>query len=151
MRHIAFAILLGLGLAAPVAAQSDGLVVKESVHSVKDTIDRVVAALEPRGIKPALRVDHAAGAKSAGLDMAPAEVLVFGNPKLGTPLMQANPRIALELPMRVVAWQDAAGKVFLAYTAPEALKARYGVTGRDEVFGTMAGVLEAVTASAAAR
>ena len=70
-------------------------------------------------------MDHAAGAKKIGQELKPTELLIFGNPKLGTPLMQANRRIGLDLPLKALAWEDDAGKVWLAYTAPSALKARH--------------------------
>jgi uncharacterized protein (DUF302 family) len=136
-------------LAAPIAhAQEPGLVVKESKVSVKETLDAMTKALEEKGIKVALRVDHAAAAKAAGLDMPATEVIMFGNPRLGTPLMQSNPHIAIDLPMKAVAWQDKAGKTWIGYTPPDALKARYGIKDKDEVFKTMTGALEAFTSAA---
>ena len=124
------------------------LVVKESRLTVKETIDKLVKTLDEKGIKIVARVDHAAAAKAAGMELAPTEVVLFGNPKLGTPLMQSNPHIAIDLPMRVVAWQDKAGKTWIGYTSPAALKARYGIEGRDEQFNAMAGALEAFTKAA---
>lgn len=138
--------LVALALLAAVPAEAgEALVVKESTLSVKDTIDALAKALEAKGIKVVARVDHAAGAKAAGMEMAPAEVIMFGNPKLGTPLMQANPEIGVDLPMKVLAWQDASGKVRVGYTAPDALKARYGIAGKDEVLATMAKALDGLT------
>lgn len=127
-------------IAGPASAMSD-LVVRESKLSVKDSIDALAKALDAKGITVVARVDHAAGAKAAGLEMRPAEVLMFGNPKLGTPLMQANPEIAIDLPMKVLAWQAADGKVYIGYTAPDKLKSRYGIKDRDELFKTMAAAL----------
>ena len=145
-----FAILIVcLLLAVPAVAADSVLVVRQSRQPVKETIDTLVKALEGKGIKAVARVDHAAGAKSAGMELLPTEVVFFGNPKLGTPLMQANPEIAIDLPMRVVAWQDKAGKVWIGYTSTAALKARYGIAGRDDVFDAMAGALEAFTKAAA--
>lgn len=138
---------LAIAAAMPAAA-GEALVVKESTRSVKDTIDALAKALEEKGIKVVARVDHAAGAKAAGLEMAPAEVIMFGNPKLGTPLMQANPEIGVDLPMKVLAWQDAGGKVRVGYTAPDALKARYAIAGKDEVIAAMAKALDGLTSAA---
>ena len=108
-------LLLGLILAAPAlsvtANAADGeLVIRESKYSVKETIDRLAKELASKGVKVAARIDHSAGAKSVGMELKPAEVLVFGNPKLGTPLMQTAPMIGLDLPMKMLAWQDANGK-----------------------------------------
>jgi len=79
----------------------------------------------------------------------PIEVLLFGNPTLGTPLMQANPHIAIDLPMKVLAWEDGNGKVWIGYTTPEALKTRYKIDGLDDVLKKMAAALEAFTSAAA--
>lgn len=145
MRLVAAAIPL---LLFAHSALADELVTIESKHSVKETLDRLTATLDKRGIKPVARVDHAAGAKAVGMELAPTEVLIFGNPRLGTPLMQSDPKIGIDLPMKVLAWQDKAGKVWVAYTAPEMLKARHGITDRDEVFGAMATALHGLTKAA---
>lgn len=142
--------LMLLALALPLSAgAADELATKQSKYSVTETLDRLTAALKDKGITPIARVDHAAAAKAAGLDLKPTEVLFFGNPKLGTPLMQTNRHIAIDLPMRVMAWEDNVGKVWVGYTRPETLKARYKVDGRDEVFKAMAGALESFAAVAA--
>ncbi|MEZ5788127.1 MAG: DUF302 domain-containing protein [Xanthobacteraceae bacterium] len=145
MRFFAAAVLL---FAFSQSALADKLVTTESQHSVKETLDRLTATLDRRGIKPVARVDHAAGAKAVGMDLPPTELLIFGNPKLGTPLMQSNPEIAVDLPMKVLAWQDKDGKVWVAYTAPDALKTRYGITDRDEVFAAMSAALQGLTKAA---
>jgi uncharacterized protein (DUF302 family) len=145
MRIVAAALLLLL----PVTpALSEKLVALESKFDVKDTLDRLAAELDKRGIKVAARIDHAAGAKAVGMELPPSEVLMFGNPKLGTPLMQSAPEIGIDLPMKVLAWQDKTGKVWIGYMAPESLKARHGVTDRDEVFKAMAAALDGLAKSA---
>ena len=135
-------------LATSVIA-AEGLVVKPSNYSVGETLDRLEGILKDKGLKIIARIDHQAGAAGAGLDLPPTQVLIFGNPKLGTPLMQTNRMIGLDLPMKVLAWQDSAGKVRLAYTTPAALQARHSVTGRDKVFATMTKALGALTGKAA--
>lgn len=135
----AFAFLL-----LNTAAHAQSLVTRESKFSVKETIDRLATELEKRGMKVAARIDHAAGAKSAGMEMPPTEVVMFGNPRLGTPLMLSAPSIAIDLPMRMVAWQDKAGKVWIGYTSPDMLKQRYGIMDRDEQFKAMSGALDAL-------
>lgn len=143
MRLAAVAVILSLFASSALAEK---LVTIESKH--KESLDRLTAALDQRGIKPVARVDHAAGAKTVGMELPPTEILIFGNPKLGTPLMQANPEVGIDLPMKVLAWQDKAGKVWVAYTAPDALKARYDIADRDEVFKAMAAALQALTKAA---
>ena len=144
---LCLALVLVSALPSPSPAQSV-LTRLESRYSVKDTADRLARALDEKGLKVAARIDHAAGAKAVGLDMPATEVVLFGNPKLGTPLMLANPEIAIDLPMRMVVWQDAGGKVWLAYTEPAALRARYDIKGRDDAFAAMAGALSAFAKAA---
>ncbi len=135
--------------AASIAQAQSVLTTLEAKGSVKETADRLVKALEDKGLKVAARVDHAAGAKANGLDMPPTEVIMFGNPKLGTPLMIANPEIAIELPMKIVVWQDKAGKTQIGYAAPDALATRYGIKGKDEILKTMSGALAGFAKAAA--
>lgn len=149
MRKIISTSLIAAGLAVGSASAADEMAVKASKYPVKETADRLVAALEGKGIKPAARIDHAAAAKANGLDMPPTELVLFGNPKLGTPLMLANPQAAIDLPMRVLVWQDKAGKVWVGYVKPDALKARHTLGGVDEQLKTMAGALDAFTKAAA--
>ena len=135
--------------ATPAPARPVGeLIVKASTRSVKESIDALVQAVEAAGAKVVARVDHAAGAKAVGSEMRPSEVLIFGNPKLGTPLMTANPRAGLDLPMKVLAYEDQAGKVWIVTTRPSALKARYGIKGRDDVFTAMGAALDKLTGAA---
>ncbi len=130
------------------AAYSQALTVMESKFGVRETSDRLAAELDKRGIKVAARVDHAAGAKAVGLEMPPTEVVMFGNPKLGTPLMLAQPSVAIELPMKMLIWQDKAGKVWIGYSPPSALASRYQISGQDEPLKTMAGALQGLAKAA---
>ena len=152
MIRLALTVLaLSLPLAVPASAQSSAdLVVKESKLSVKDTIDQLAKALEAKGVKVVARVDHAAGAKAANMELQPTELLIFGNPQLGTPLMQSNPLIGIDLPMKALAYTDASGKVMLAYIKPDVLKARYSISDKDAAFKAMAGALEAFSTAATA-
>ena len=144
---LSLALLLSMGL--PGLAQ-DGLVTKPSKYSVKESMDKLAAALDAKGIKPLARVNHAAAAQANGLELKPTEVMMFGNPKVGTPLMQANRRVAIDLPMRVLAWEDDKGKTWIAYVPPKTLKARYKIKGKeqDEALKAMDGALEAFTKAA---
>ena len=151
---VGFALAGDAGLGAKAWAQfslrrDNGLVTKPSNKPVKETIDALAAAVEAAGIKVIARVDHAAGAKAVGQTLAPTEVLLFGAPLVGTPLMQSDPRIGLELPMKVLAWQDAAGKVWIAYTRPDALAKRFGIKGRVDVLEAMKQALDKLTTEAA--
>ena len=115
----------------------EGIISKESKFSVPETLDRVDALLRAKGIKIFVRIDHSGEAEKAGLKMPPTQLLIFGNPKGGTPVMLAAPTAAIDLPLKALAWQDGYGKVWLSYNDPEYLKKRYGLT--DDQIKTIAG------------
>lgn len=135
-------------LLTSATALSQPLTTVESRFAVKETSDRLAAELEKRGIRIAARVDHAAAAKAVGLDMPPTEVILFGNPRLGTPLMLAQPSVAIELPMKMLVWQDVNGKVMVGYTPPSALKERHQINGQDKPLTAMAGALAGLAKAA---
>lgn len=145
--RIVLALITALILASPASAQA--LKVRETTGSVKDATDRLVKAIESKGLKVAARIDHAAGAKAAGTDMPPTEVVIFGNPKLGTALMLANPQIGVDLPLKIVIWQAVSGKTMIGYTAPDALRARFDIKDKDALFTAMGEALEGFAAAAA--
>ena len=110
------------------AAQAAGnLVTKPSKYSVPETIDRIEKAITAKGMQIFARINHGGEAKNVGLEMKPTELLIFGNPKGGTALMVVRPTVAIDLPMKALAWEDKDGKVWLTYNAPELLKERHGV------------------------
>jgi uncharacterized protein (DUF302 family) len=147
MRY-AYVIIASLLFSGSASAQALKVVESKSA-SVPETVERLVKAIDAKGLKVAARVDHAAGAKAAGLEMPPTEVVMFGNPKLGTPLMLANPELAVDLPLKIVVWQAPSGKVMIGYTTPEALKARFDIKDKDASFKAMGDALEAFAAAAA--
>lgn len=149
MRRLVLIAALAL-FAWPASASEDHLVRVQSAYSVEETLDRLAAALESKGITVFARIDHAAGAASIDAELGDSELLIFGAPKLGTPLMQENPEIGLDLPLKALAYQDDAGDVWLIYTDPEELKARYGMANSDPVFETMTGALANFSAAATA-
>jgi uncharacterized protein (DUF302 family) len=122
----------------------DGLITVPSAHSVKDTIDRLEAALQSAGMTVFARIDHAAGAEKAGLKLGPTELLIFGNAHAGTPLMQMRQTIGIDLPLKALAWEGADGKVWLTYNHPAWLAARHAL-------GPQAGDINTLMASALAR
>lgn len=143
--------VLGTMITGQAIAGDDGLIIQQSDFGVTKTLDRLGIALERNGIKVIARLDHAKNAQSAGLELAPNAIIIFGNPKLGTPLMTSNPMIGLDLPLKAVAWQDKDGTVKLAYTDPAWLAQRYGIEDRDKVFKKMAGALAKFTGMAVKR
>lgn len=104
----------------------NGLITVSSAHGVKETIDRFENDMKSKGMTIFARIDHAAGAEAVGLTLRPTELLIFGNAKAGTPLMQSHQTLGIDLPLKVLAWEDAAGKVWLSYNAPGWLAARHG-------------------------
>jgi beta-galactosidase len=119
------------------------LTTANSPHSVVLTMDRLVAALDRRGIAVFARVDHGGGARGAGLELAEEEVLIFGDPGVGTLLMQDDPEIGYELPLRVLVW-DAGGQTKIGYHAPAELAASYEVADHKEILQRMGALLEAL-------
>ncbi|MEQ9559237.1 MAG: DUF302 domain-containing protein [Rhodospirillales bacterium] len=130
------------------AQAAEGLIVKPSHHSPDETLNRLEKLLKAKNITVFARIDHAAGAEKAGLSLPATEVLIFGNPKLGTPLMQATRTMGIDLPIKVLAWKDDKGS-WIAYNDPKWLAQRHGNTV-DKVIGTMTGVLNKLTDAAAA-
>jgi len=126
--------------AAPVNEQV-GIVQMESPHDVSTTIDKLTAAIESKGMNVFGRVNHTANADNVGLSLRPTELLIFGNPKLGTPLMISAQTVALDLPQKMLAFQDESGKVFLCWDDPQYLKSRHGIIGCDETLQTISGAL----------
>ncbi len=109
-----------------VTVQKDeGIVTIPSTHSVDQTVDRLETILQSKGVKLFALVDHSGEAAKVGLKMPPTKLLIFGNPKAGTPLMLAAPSIALDLPLKILVAQDSQGKVWISYNSPEYLKERY--------------------------
>ncbi|MDN2664236.1 DUF302 domain-containing protein [Psychromonas sp. 14N.309.X.WAT.B.A12] len=128
---------------------SEGVTSVASHHSVKETADRFVDILSKKGLTLFARIDHQKNAKSVNLELRETEVLIFGNPKVGTPLMQCEQQVAIDLPQKVLIAKDADGNVWLSYNDPEYIKQRHQVTGCDAVFSKVANVLSALTNAAA--
>ena len=108
--------------------KNEGVVNKPSNHSVEQTVDRLKNILEARGVTLFALIDHGGEAEKVGMKMLPTKLLIFGNPKSGTPLMLASPSIALDLPLKILVWQDNQGTVWLSYNSPEYLMERYDLS-----------------------
>jgi uncharacterized protein (DUF302 family) len=107
---------------------ANGIISQSSPYSVTETIDRLVAVLQAKSITIFARIDQKVEAEKVGLSLLPTQLLLFGNPQAGTPLMVAEPTIALDLPLKVVAWEAADGKVWLSYNDPNYLQQRYSIS-----------------------
>jgi uncharacterized protein (DUF302 family) len=128
----------------------EGFIVRTSRHDPMTTMDRLAAAVTKRGATVAARIDHAAAAGAVGLPLAPTEVLIFGNPKAGTPLMQAAQTIGVDLPLRALVWRDAQEITYVGYNDPFWLARRHGVeAGNEATLSAMADFLAAVVEEAA--
>jgi uncharacterized protein (DUF302 family) len=126
-----------------------GLTTVPSSHGPKDAINRLEAEVKAKGMTVFARIDHAAGAVEAGLSLRPMEVLIFGNAKAGTPLMQSVQTIGIDLPLKALVWQDAAGDTWLSYNDPAWLAQRHGLGGEMEAaVQMMTAALNAVTKAA---
>ncbi|XHY18801.1 hypothetical protein SuNHUV7_36170 (plasmid) [Pseudoseohaeicola sp. NH-UV-7] len=151
LHRIAPALVLSLTLSlSGGTAMAADLIHKISPHSVSVTIDRLAAAVEGAGAKVFARVDHAAGAESVGEELRPTQMLMFGNPKLGSPAMQAAQTSGLDLPLRVLAYADAEGVVHVVYHDPAELAATHGIAPDAEMIAKMTGALGKLTDKAVA-
>ncbi len=121
-----------------------------SPHSVATTIDRLENAVEAAGAKVFARIDHAAGAQSIGAELRPTTLLIFGNPRLGTPAIQGAQTIGLDLPLRALAFEDESGAVMLVYHDPADLAAEHGLPADAPVIAKMTGALKKLTGKATA-
>jgi len=104
----------------------NGFISKPSRHSVDETVEKLKAILQSKGVHLFALVDHSGEAAKAGLKMRPTKLLIFGDPKAGTPLMLAAPSAAIDLPLKILVWEDPAGRVWLSFNAPEYLQQRHG-------------------------
>ncbi len=127
----------------------DGLITCLSHHGAKETADRLAAAVTARGLTILARIDHAAAAAQVGLTLRPTEVLIFGNPQAGTPLMQVAQTIGIDLPLKALVWQDETGQTWLSYNDPKWLAQRHGAdAGTQNVQDAMSAGLAALAKEA---
>ena len=120
------------------ATPEHGIIHLISRYSVSETLARLESLLKAKGLALFCRVDHSGEAEKVGLTMNPAQLVIFGSPKAGTPLMVASPTLALDLPLKALVWEDAAGKVWVSYNSPEYLKTRHNITA--DLLPNIAGV-----------
>ena len=132
MRQILYTITALFFLTSQVYADN-GIISVKSSHEVKATADRLENTLKQKGMTVFVRINHAEGAQKVGKKLRPTELVVFGNPKVGTPLMQCSQSTAIDLPQKALIWQDDQGQVWLSYNDPNYLVERHGITGCDEV------------------
>lgn len=124
LRTLAAMVALAIGALANAA---DGLIAMESPHNPEKTMDRLEAVVTERGLSVFARIDHAAGADRIGKSLRATEVLIFGNPKGGTPFMECTQSLGIDLPLKALVWEDADSRVWIGYNDPAYLAARHGV------------------------
>ena len=127
----------------------EGLTTIPSSFDPKETMDRLEAEVVAKGMKVFARIDHAAGAAEVGLTLRPTELIIFGNARGGTPLMQSVQTAGIDLPLKALVWQDAAGKTWLSYNEPSWIVQRQGLGVRAEIVDNMTAALSAISRKAA--
>ena len=140
MKPLMMAVVMILGMVLSGYAD-DGIISIQSAHSVKVTTDRLTEALNAKGMNVFVRINHAAGARKVGNQLRPTELVVFGNPKVGTPLIQCHQKVAIDLPQKALVWEDANGQVWLSYNDPHYLAQRHGIGQCKEVIQKIAKAL----------
>jgi len=158
MRPILASLALSLLLTACQQADNDdgpaeigpGLMTSQSPHSVGETMDKLESAVRGRGFKVFTRIDHTAGAQSVDMELRPTQLLIFGNPQGGTPLMQNAQTMGIDLPLKALVYKDAGGQVQLAFNHPAFLVARHDLKNGDKIIDKMRGLLEKLAAAATA-
>jgi len=148
MKHLL--VLLSLIALVPTmsVAGDKGLINKKSQHSVKVTLDRLENVLRKKGITIVTRWSHHAGAKKAGIELRPTELLIFGNPKMGSHFFTSNQTAGIDLPMKALAWKDEKGQVWLTYNDPAYIANRHGINDREKIKNKMTGALNNLTNAA---
>ena len=128
------------------SSTGDGLISKPSHHAVDQTLERLEGILKAKGVTIFALIDHSGEAEKVGIPMRPTKLLIFGNPKAGTPLMLAAPSSAVDLPLKILIWEDAQGKVWVTYNSPAYLQQRHGLAA--ELLANIA-IVETLAAKAA--
>ena len=132
MRQLLYTITALFFLASQAYADN-GIISVRSPHEVKGTADRLENTLKQKGMTVFIRINHTQGAQKVGKKLRPTELVIFGNPKVGTPLMQCSQSTAIDLPQKALIWEDGEGHVWLSYNDPKYLAERHGITGCAEV------------------
>ena len=143
---LAFIVLV---FSTALAQADDGMVKKLSARGVQTTMDSLENLIRNKGLTVFARIDHAAGAAKVGEEMLPTQLLVFGNPAIGTKLISSQRTVGIDLPIKVLIWEEADGRVWIAYNDPAYLAERHGIEDRDEALQRMAGAVKGLVSAAA--
>jgi len=145
VQALVITILLG---SQAYADDSSGIIRVKSNHDVSTTIDKLENVLTTKGMTIFKRINHTTGAEKAGLQLRPTELLIFGNPRIGTPLMLCSQTMALDLPQKALAYEDESGQVWLAYNSPEFMASRHGINNCEETVKKVSHALTKFTSAA---
>ena len=148
MRRILMLFPVLLLIATPVFSDG-GIISIKSPHNVEETADRLETVLKSKGMSVVARIKHSEAAMKVGMTLRPTELLIFGNPKVGTPLMQCTQSVALDLPQKALIWEDESGLVWISYNDPQYLAERHNIEGCDEVLAKVKTALSNFTNAAA--
>ena len=127
----------------------EGLTTIASSYDPKETMDRLETEIHAKGMTVFARIDHAAGAAEVGLTLRPTELIIFGNARGGTPLMQSVQTVGIDLPLKALVWEDTVGKTWLSYNEPSWIAQRHSVANAEQVVSKMAAALSAMARTAA--
>ena len=148
MKKLLIFLSLVVLIPAGLVAAENGMISKKSHYSVKATLDKLENVLRKKGITIVTRWSHDAGAKKVGIPLRPTELLLFGNPKLGSHFFTSNQTAGIDLPMKALAWKDKKGQVWLTYNDPAYIANRHGINDREETVKKMTGALNKLTNAA---
>ena len=150
MKKVILSLVVLLVSVVPSMA-AEGVINVQSNYAVDETANRMERILKEKGMTVFNRVKHSEGASKVGIELRATELIIFGNPKVGSPLMKCQQSIAIDLPQKALIWEDEKGVVFISYNDPKYLKMRHDVTGCDEVFTKVGKALEGITKSASSK
>jgi len=147
MKKITLTILAFLFMTTPSIA-TDGIIDIKSMFGVKETADRLEGILATKGMTIFTRINHSEAAKNVGIELRETELIIFGNPKVGSPLMQCQQSVAIDLPQKALIWKDAQGTVWISYNDPRYLQNRHNIPGCNEIITKISGALAGITKAA---
>ena len=148
MKRTLFALLLVFLMSIPVMA-AEGMINVESDFNVKETADRLENILAEKGMTIFKRINHSEGAANVGIKMPETELFIFGNPKVGSPLMKCQQTVAIDLPQKALIWADDQRKVWISYNDPRYLEKRHNISGCEEIIAKIEKALSGITNAAA--
>jgi len=148
MRNLIVTAVLALSFAMPVGA-AEGMINVQSDFGVKETANRLENILKKKGMTVFGRIEHSVGAEKVGVELRDTELLIFGNPKVGSPLMKCQQTVAIDLPQKALVWEDEKARVWISYNDPEYLQARHSMAGCDAVLEKIKAALGGMTKAAA--